>query len=139
MIILYIFIAIAALVLIFVNLPVFGSLPSGLRLNKIRHLPNYRNGAIQNLSPTPMQPEGVSFFTILKAFFFENHPNKIPKTALKFVEPALDEVPEDPLPEVIWFGHSSYLIKVDHLRILVDPVFSKVPSPFSFIGSKAFP
>ncbi|GGE48035.1 L-ascorbate metabolism protein UlaG (beta-lactamase superfamily) [Pedobacter psychrotolerans] len=138
MIILYIFIAIAALVLIVVNLPVFGSLPSGLRLNKIRHLPNYRNGAIQNLSPTPMQPEGVSFFTILKAFFFEKHPNKIPKTSLKFVEPALDAVPEQPSPEIIWFGHSSYLIKVDNLRILVDPVFSKVPSPFSFIGSKAF-
>lgn len=139
MIIFYIVVTIATLVVIVVNLPVFGSLPRGFRLNKIRHLPNYRNGAIQNFSPTPMQPEGVSFFTILKAFFFEKHPNKIPKTPLKFVEPALDAVPENPSPEIIWFGHSSYLIKVDNLRILVDPVFSKVPSPFSFIGSKAFP
>jgi len=139
MIILYIIVAIAILVLIVINLPVFGSLPSGLRLDKIRHLPNYRNGALQNLSVTPMQPEGISFFTIMKAFFFENHPNKIPVKALKSVKPDIDAIPDQHLPEVIWFGHSSYLIKINDLRILVDPVFSKVPSPFSFIGSKAFP
>lgn len=139
MLIFYILIALAALILTVINLPVFGRLPGGSRLNKIQHLPNYRNGAIQNLSATPMQPEGVSFLTVLKAFFFQKHPEKIPAKALKYVKPAIDTVPDEHFPEVIWFGHSSYLIKVNHVRILVDPVFSKVPSPFSFIGSKAFP
>ncbi|MFD2287301.1 MBL fold metallo-hydrolase [Pedobacter petrophilus] len=139
MVFLYIIVAIIVLVLIVINLPVFGRLPSGLRLDKIHQLANYHDGAIHNLSLTPMQPEGVSFFMILKAFFLEKHPNKTPDKALKFVLPDLDALPKDQAPEIIWFGHSSYLIKVDQLRILVDPVFSKVPSPFSFIGSKAFP
>jgi len=121
------------------NLPVFGRLPHGLRLDKIRHLPNYRDGALQNLSATPMQPEGISFFKVLKAFLFENHPNKIPDRILKYVQPDLNSKPTSSAPEIIWFGHSSYFIKLNHLRILVDPVFSKAPSPFSFIGSKAFP
>jgi L-ascorbate metabolism protein UlaG (beta-lactamase superfamily) len=33
---------------------------------------------------------------------------------------------------LIWFGHSSYFIQIDELRILVDPVFSDVSSPLSF-------
>ena len=139
MIFLYIVIVITLVVLIIINLPVFGRLPGGLRLAKIQQLANYKSGALQNLSVTPMQPEGVSFFKILKAFFLEKHPNKVPDKKLKIVEPDLDALPINNLPELIWFGHSSYLIKVDNLRILVDPIFSKTPSPFSFIGSKAFP
>ncbi|RYF99288.1 MAG: MBL fold metallo-hydrolase, partial [Chitinophagaceae bacterium] len=66
-------------------------------------------------------------------------PNKIPAKALEFVNPDLNSKPATDAPEIIWFGHSSYLIKIGDKRILVDPVFSKTPSPFSFIGSKAFP
>lgn len=41
-------------------------------------------------------------------------------------------------PTVVWFGHSSYLLKLDGMHILVDPVFSGHASPFSWFG-KAFP
>ncbi|AZI27280.1 MBL fold metallo-hydrolase [Pedobacter sp. G11] len=139
MIALYTILILTVLVLIITNLPVFGRLPRGLRLDKIHHLNNYRDGALQNESFTPMQPEGVSFFKVLKAFLFDKHPDKIPYKALKFTQPDLDGKPSSAAPEIIWFGHSSYLIKINDTRILVDPVFSKTPSPFSFIGSKAFP
>lgn len=131
--------ALVAIFFIVTNLPVFGTLPNGERLNKIKQLPNYRDGAIQNLSITPMQPEGVSFFKVLRAFLFEKHPNRIPTKPLEFITPALKEKQISDEPEIIWFGHSSYLIKINGQRILVDPIFSRTPSPFSFIGSKAFP
>ncbi|WP_225872364.1 MBL fold metallo-hydrolase [Pedobacter frigidisoli] len=70
---------------------------------------------------------------------FKKQPNKIPLKPLPFVQPDLNGLPKSSSPEIIWFGHSSYLIKVDGLRVLVDPIFSATPSPFSFIGSKAFP
>jgi L-ascorbate metabolism protein UlaG (beta-lactamase superfamily) len=38
---------------------------------------------------------------------------------------------------IVWFGHSSYLIRIDNKNILVDPVFSGNASPFSFMV-KAF-
>ncbi|CAH0262470.1 L-ascorbate-6-phosphate lactonase UlaG [Pedobacter sp. Bi27] len=138
MIAVYILLFILIALFIITNLPVFGRLPKGLRLEKIHHLANYRDGALQNQSITLMQPEGVSFFKVLKAFFFEKHPNKAPDKVLHFITPNLNGSPKSVAPEIIWFGHSSYLIKVEGLRILVDPVFSKTPSPFSFIGSKAF-
>jgi L-ascorbate metabolism protein UlaG (beta-lactamase superfamily) len=138
MIVIYILLFIVIVFFIIINLPVFGRLPKGLRLEKIHQLSNYRDGALQNLSVTPMQPEGVSFFKILNLFLFGKHPNKSPDKSLPFVTPDIAGEPKSNVPEIIWFGHSSYLIKVDGLRILVDPVFSKTPSPFSFIGSKAF-
>lgn len=134
----YILVFLVVAFFVITNLPVFGRLPKGLRLAKIHQSPHYRDGALQNLSVTLMQPEGVSFFKLLKAFFFEKHPNKVPNKPLPFNTPDLDSAPKSDAPEIIWFGHSSYLIKVDGLRILVDPIFSKTPSPFSFIGSKAF-
>ncbi len=138
MIAVYILLFIVIAFLIITNLPVFGRLPKGLRLEKIHHLANYRNGALQNQSITLMQPEGVSFIKVLNAFLFEKHPNKAPDKTLPFISPNLNGKAKSDVPEIIWFGHSSYLIKVAGLRILVDPVFSKTPSPFSFIGSKAF-
>ncbi|WP_316803353.1 MBL fold metallo-hydrolase [Pedobacter nototheniae] len=138
MIAIYILILLIIVFFIVTNLPVFGRLPKGKRLNTIHHLANYKDGELQNRSLTPMQPGGVSFFKILKAFLLEKHPNKSPSKPLQHIKPAIADVNTTPNPEIIWFGHSSYLIKINGYRILVDPVFSQTPSPFSFIGSKAF-
>lgn len=138
MITVYILIFLIIIYCIIINLPVFGRLPKGDRLNTIHHLSNYKDGALQNLSVTLMQPEGVSFFKVFRKFLFQKQPNKIPSKALTFLKPALNDIQRGAAPEIIWFGHSSYLIKIEGLRILVDPIFSKTPSPFSFIGSKAF-
>ena len=39
---------------------------------------------------------------------------------------------------VTWFGHSSLLMQMHGLYILVDPVFSEMISPVSFTGSRRF-
>lgn len=40
----------------------------------------------------------------------------------------------DDKPTIVWFGHSSYLIKSKGITILVDPVLSGNASPVSFFG-----
>ncbi|MFC4210835.1 MBL fold metallo-hydrolase [Pedobacter lithocola] len=136
---LYIIIFLLVFTVFVMNMPVFGSLPKGERLKKLYQLSIYRDGALQNNSFTPMQPEGVSLLTIINKYFFGKHPNKIPNKELTFTKPDLNSKPKNSEPEIIWFGHSSYLIKINEKRILVDLIFSTTPSPFSFIGSKAFP
>ena len=37
-----------------------------------------------------------------------------------------------------WFGHSSFMIQMSDLNILVDPMFSDRSSPFGWIGPKRF-
>ncbi len=50
--------------------------------------------------------------------------------------------PENRLPleefRVTWFGHSSLLLQMHGMNILIDPVFSEMISPVSWVGSKRF-
>jgi L-ascorbate metabolism protein UlaG (beta-lactamase superfamily) len=39
---------------------------------------------------------------------------------------------------VSWLGHSSFLVAIDGIRTLVDPVFGERASPFSWSGPKRF-
>lgn len=50
----------------------------------------------------------------------------------------LDKIDNSNDLRFIWFGHSSFLIQLDNMNILVDPVFSNCASPVSFIGPKRF-
>ena len=40
--------------------------------------------------------------------------------------------------QVIWLGHSSFLLQIDGVNILTDPVFSERASPISFMGPKRY-
>lgn len=76
-----------------------------------------------------------------------------PKMIVDFFSKGIDREPADTLPSIktdlkslpvdettlIWFGHSSYFIKMNGKTILIDPVFSERASPFQFIGKKAYP
>ena len=48
----------------------FGKHPSGKRLELVKQSPNWKDGAFQNLNPTPALTEGVSFFKVFSDFFF---------------------------------------------------------------------
>ncbi|MCX2449829.1 MBL fold metallo-hydrolase [Pedobacter sp. PLR] len=116
------------------SLPVFGSLSEGARLHRIKALPNYKDGALENLSPTSMKPDEVSYLDMLLAMIKGND-HSTPKKTLPHVKPDFSNIAG---VKLIWFGHSSYFLQVDGLNILVDPVFSARTSPFSFLGNKNY-
>ncbi|RZJ68163.1 MAG: MBL fold metallo-hydrolase [Flavobacterium sp.] len=134
----YIFLSVVILLVLFVflvlNLPLFGKLPSGDRLARIRKLPNYQDGEIKNQSFTPVKPEGVSYWDMLSKVIAGNK-NGTPKNIIPHQQPDFSSSEQ---LKLTWFGHSSYLIQVDGKNILVDPVFSERTSPFQFLGTKRF-
>jgi L-ascorbate metabolism protein UlaG (beta-lactamase superfamily) len=69
-----------------------------------------------------------AFFNVLKS---QKKVNSIPSIKTDIIN--LKES-EDAL---IWFGHSSYFIQIEGIKILVDPVFSEISSPIPFFP-KAF-
>ena len=109
----------------------FGKMPEGNRLEKIKNSPNYRNGKFQNLSYTPDLKEGVSYFTVIKSFFFGKSKRSIPGSVLPSLKTDLHtlDISENIF---VWFGHSSYFLQIDGKKILVDPVFSGHASPVKF-------
>ncbi len=124
--------------ILFMQQASFGKAPSGARLERIKKSPQYRDGAFQNQSETPPLTGGASYFTVIREFFFGKHDRKEPDTSLPAIKRDLQQVPSAK-PELTWFGHSSYLLQVNGLNILVDPVFSGRTSPVSYAGTKAFP
>lgn len=139
------FVTISALVLIgvvFMQQASFGRLPSGKRLEKIKQSPHYKEGQFQNLEHTPDLAEGVSYYQVMKEFFFQKSKRNTPldtipskKTNLKALDPSKQVL--------VWFGHSSYFIQIDGKKILVDPVLSGAASPIkattrSYMGSDVY-
>jgi L-ascorbate metabolism protein UlaG (beta-lactamase superfamily) len=117
------------------SLKITGKLPSGKQLEQLKRSPNYKNGAFQNLSPTPMKPEGVTYWKMMREFF-KKHPDTAPVKKLPFVKTDLNKL-DSSKPVIIWFGHSSYLLRIENKNFLVDPVFSGNAAPVSFMV-KAF-
>ena len=116
---------------IFMNQAKFGKHPSGKRLELVKKSPNWRDGAFQNLSPTPALTEGVSFFKIFTQFFFGKKIDVKPTKPLPSEK--VDLLHLDSTKDVlVWFGHSSYFLQLDGITFLVDPVLSGAASPVSF-------
>lgn len=97
--------------------------------------PNYRNGVFHNELPTTMMTADTSMLkTFIKFMRKPKHVN--PPAPIPSVRRDL-KAPPGPDTTLTWFGHSSYLIQVNGLNILVDPVFSSHASPVPIVA-KAF-
>lgn len=106
----------------------FGKSPGGVRLEKIKQSPNYKNGKFQNISITPDLAEGHNYFEVIYKQIFKNRPRRSPTGIIPSVKTDLLNLPVDS-NVLVWFGHSSYYLQIDGKRILVDPVFSGNASP----------
>lgn len=113
----------------------FGKNPTKNELAKVEASPNYRDGSFQNMLPSPMMTGNSSMLATMWKFL--NKPkNTVPSKKLPSIQTDLKQVQLNEA-SIVWFGHSSYLIKINDKNILVDPVFSGYASPFSF-GAKSF-
>jgi len=113
---------------LFMNSAVFGSLPDAESIKKWESSPNYKDGKFQNLLPTSAN---MSFGDIFKSIAqMMGAKDKAPIHALPSAITDLKGL-KDEGGVIVWFGHSSYLMKFKGKAILVDPVFSGYASPVS--------
>lgn len=113
------------------QLPQFGKLPSGKRLERLKNSPNYRNGYFQNLSYTPLlSPEKNQLEAFWRFFFGKKHPALLPSKEIPTQKTNLSSFnPNDNV--LVWLGHSSYFMQIEGQTFLIDPVLVSA-SPFSF-------
>ena len=108
---------------------VFGKAATGQRLERMRRSPNFKGDHFENLVSTDVTLKGASLFEMLREY--RNRPaDTAPVQPLPSVKTDLSALPGEGA-WVVWFGHSSYLLKVEGVTILVDPVFSGNASPVS--------
>ncbi|MBO0951690.1 MBL fold metallo-hydrolase [Fibrella forsythiae] len=114
----------------------FGADSSGDRLARVKLSKNYRDGAFQNVEPTDVMRRGASYVQLM----LDNlrKPADVePAYQIPSVQTNLNTLSGSGT-SVVWFGHSSYLIKSENITLLIDPVLSGYASPVSIFG-KAFP
>ncbi|MFT4031171.1 MAG: MBL fold metallo-hydrolase [Siphonobacter sp.] len=129
---------VAALVTLgIMHLPPFGKTPSGARLQRIERASNYEKGSFKYPIETPMMSPEASWWKLLRAYF-NPVPNREPSHLLPVVKTDLKHLTGNE-PMMVWFGHSSYFIRINGKNLLIDPVFSERTSPFQFIGTKRYP
>lgn len=126
----YVILGIILVVTLYIQLPMFGALPSGERLERIKKSANYKNGSFHNQNETPMVSE--NFFPALLKFMLPKKRLK-PTQALPVEKIDLKSLAKNE-DALVWFGHFSYFIQLAGKRILVDPVFF-TSSPMLFFPS----
>ena len=109
--------------------PQFGKQPSGARLARIQQSPNFKNNRFENIDFTPNMSEEFSASKLLKSYISPIAKEPTPINGVPFEKNNLHQLLDNSL---VWFGHSSYLLKFEGLTFLIDPVFSGSASPFSF-------
>jgi L-ascorbate metabolism protein UlaG (beta-lactamase superfamily) len=92
------------------------------------------------LNPVPTTTGG--FKTPLKALprFISNREERVPRVAVgpfRTDAAVYATAPESGL-RVTWFGHSSVLLEIDGMRVLIDPIWEERASPLQWMGPKRF-
>src|SRR6478736_1069775 len=109
LIVLIILFALAIGFRLFMQQKQFGKDPFGKELEKVRQSPNYRGGAFQNPMPTDMMLKDTSYAKLIWESF--NKPASVrPPKELPSIKTDLKNL-LDEKPTIVWFGHSSYMIK----------------------------
>jgi L-ascorbate metabolism protein UlaG (beta-lactamase superfamily) len=115
----------------------FGKLPTADRLKRIMKSSQYKNDRFHNISETPTLAEDASYVGMLIDFLGKGV-DREPSKDLPVIKTDLKTNTSDK-PVIVWFGHSSFLIKLNGKNILVDPIFSLRASPVQYAGSKSYP
>jgi len=120
------------------HLKSFGAQASGLRLERMKASPRYRDGAFTNTAPvTQGLKKGTATPTI--AEFLCGGQRRTPRVPLPSQSPLAGwrHPPASGL-RATWLGHSTVLLELDGARVLTDPVWGERASPVSFAGPKRF-
>lgn len=118
--------------------PEFGGKHSTEDIKRYEQSGHYKDGAFQNLSNTKMDMSMKDMADVTYKFLF----GKGDKTPDQ--EPPMQKVDSMTLAQsdddfsFMWFGHSTFFIKMGGKNILIDPMFSEVPAPHPSLGGKRF-
>lgn len=93
---------------------------------------NYNNGKFSNEEPFQVMTTNPGIDDNIISDKGTEPKDEIPTGTPDFVNINSDQV------HVTWFGHSSLLLQINGMNILIDPMFSERSSPVSFAGSKRF-
>lgn len=131
------FLGMTLCIFLFVNLyPAFGAKNTRFDRESMMKSPNFHNGKFINQEHFPSHNNTRDQLSMLKDFINWN-PQARPERTIS-VDPYNPVNGEGDQTEIVWFGHSAFFIELEGKKLLLDPMFSKYPSPVPPFGGSRF-
>ncbi|WP_372755006.1 MBL fold metallo-hydrolase [Mariniflexile sp.] len=119
--------------------PSFGGDLSKERQTEYASSEQFNNGKFENTKPVNMELSFFETLSLFRKFLFTKVENGRPKNDIAVNKIDSLSIANYASPtRFVWFGHSSFLIQMNHKNILLDPMFSPVPAPHNILGGKRF-
>jgi L-ascorbate metabolism protein UlaG (beta-lactamase superfamily) len=112
------------------SLPQFGKAPSGEYLQALTRSPQHNGKVFVNEGNVQMSFTLSSMPKMIKAYM--NKPAGMRPDTLPIHHPSSEELTQDTSAHLTWFGHSAFLLEIDTLSILLDPMLGPAAAPFEF-------
>ncbi len=118
--------------------PVFGGKANKEQIEAYSKSKNFKDGVFMNATETNMDMDTWEALKMLPEFFDQS--SRGPKV----------DIPVEKLDSIgiqkrvgtgtylTWFGHSTFLLEIDSLKILIDPMFGPSPSPIKQLGGQRY-
>jgi L-ascorbate metabolism protein UlaG (beta-lactamase superfamily) len=92
------------------------------------------------LNPVPTTIGGLKMIFKILPMYLSSKEERVPRRALRPMrtDPSVYEQAPPSGLRVTWMGHSTMLLELDGLRILIDPVWDQRASPVRWAGPKRF-
>lgn len=131
-----IFAALVLAITLFLNLsPEFGGTPTAEEKELYKATGRYEKDKFQNATPTTV---GGFSWEVIKEFMTSD-PKREPAKPIQVPDLGQADIElADSLTQLIWYGHSSFLLQIDGKNLLLDPMFGKSPSPVPYFGPLRF-
>lgn len=91
-------------------------------------------------NPVPTELGGLSLMLKVLPLYLTNKEERVPRTPVGpfHTDPSVYATSPASGLRITWFGHSSTLVEIDGVRILIDPVWDERASPMQWFGPKRF-
>ena len=124
---------------LFVNLsPELGRPPSEEQEKAYAEIARFRDGKFRNYKDVEVKFKASEYPKLIYNFL-QKRDNQVPhKKPLVFQLDSTEVANYAGEPRIIWFGHSAFLLQIEGLNILLDPMLSDVPAPIDFLGTPRF-
>ncbi len=119
--------------------PSFGGDVTKERQQVYKQSEQFKEGIFINKKAVPKDLSFSESLNLAYKFFTIKVPNGRPKEDLKIIKLDSANVADyKSKTRMIWYGHSSFLLQMDGLNILLDPMFGMVPAPHPWLGDDRF-
>ena len=121
---------------VYINLsPQFGTNPSNSQKKKYENFDNYNNGEFKNLDKFKMMTGEMSMVK-----FFKSDPMRRPKFDLIHDEIDLKTFlsSENSKIKISWLGHSAFILNIDGMIVMLDPMLGDYASPLPLPSLKRY-